>query len=63
MRLQMFLDDSGAVPKHQSTYRGWHSSETALVKVYNNLLTSADCGEVTVLCLVDLRAAFDMMDH
>lgn len=36
--------------------------ETALLKVYNNLLLSADSGNCSVL-LLDLSAAFDTIDH
>jgi len=33
------------------------------MKVYNDLLLAADNGDVTVLCLLDLTAAFDTVDH
>ena len=36
-----------------------HSTETAVTKVYNDLLLSADQGDVSALCLLDLTAAFD----
>jgi len=47
----------------QSVYRRFHSTETAVTKVYNDLLLAADVGQVSVLCLVDLTAAFDTVDH
>ena len=43
----------------QSAYRRFHSIETSVIKVYNDLLLTADNGDVSALCLLDLTAAFD----
>ena len=47
----------------QSAYRPGHSTETALSKVMNDLLCSLDHENVFVLTLLDLSAAFDLIDH
>ena len=37
-RLQAFLDSSDLMPKTQSAYRRFHSTETAVTKIYNDQL-------------------------
>ena len=46
-----------------SVYRSKHSTETAVLKVITDVLRAADRGEVSLLCMLDLSAAFDTVHH
>ena len=62
-QLQAHLDTNGLHVKFQSAYRHGHSTETALLRILNNLLGMIDGGNNAVLMLLDLSAAFDTLDH
>jgi hypothetical protein len=47
----------------QSAYRKQHSTETALIKIMNDLLLSLDDNKCVLLVMLDLSAAFDTIDH
>jgi exonuclease III len=47
----------------QSAYRVHHSTETALLRVYNDIIESIDNKHCVMLVLLDLSAAFDTVDH
>ena len=51
------------IEKFQSAYKSCHSTETALLRVVNDLLCSVDNGNISVLTMLDLSAAFDTLDH
>jgi len=62
-QLTGYLTEFGLMPHMQSAYRRGHSTETALLKVYNDLVSAADNGHVSFLALLDLSSAFDTVDH
>ena len=51
------------LPNYQSAYRQYHSCETSLVKLVNDILWAMEKQLVTVVVILDLSAAFDTVDH
>ena len=51
------------VHNFQSAYKAGHSCETALLRVYNDIVTTICRGNGAMLVLLDLSAAFDTIDH
>ena len=47
----------------QSAYSRGHSTETAVINIISDLLTAVDRGQITILGLLDLSAAFDTGDQ
>ncbi|KAK3101096.1 hypothetical protein FSP39_000910 [Pinctada imbricata] len=62
-RLQSHVNEHSLLPKNQSAYRRFHSCETALLRLVNDLLDGMEKQEVTALIAIDLSAAFDTVDH
>ena len=52
-----------AFPKVQSAYREFHSVESAMCRIYSDLVRRKCEGKCTMLILLDLSAAFDTIDH
>ena len=61
-QLQHYLFSNDLFPVLQSAYRPNHSTETALLKVTNDLLLNMNAQRVTLLFLLDLSATFDTVD-
>ena len=62
-RLCSHLDTFQSLPSFQSAYRKFHSTETALTKIHNDLSLAVNKRQVSALVLLDLSAAFDTINH
>ena len=62
-QITAFLDEHCLLPKFQSGFRKHHSTETAILKVMSDILTATSKGNITLLGLLDMSAAFDTVDH
>ena len=58
-----FISHEGLLNVNQSAYKSSHSTETALLKIQNDIVFSVDSGKAMALTLLDLSAAFDTIDH
>ena len=63
IRVKSHLKVNGLYEIMQSAYMEYHSTETALVKVQNDLLQAVDKDGAAILVLLDLSSAFDTIDH
>ena len=62
-QLNVYLQENGLFAPMQSACCKYHSTETALLRVQNDLLWAVDQHQDAVLILLDSSAAFDMIDH
>ena len=62
-QLQSHLNSDNLHEPFQPGFHPKHSSETALVKITNDLLCAAESGLLTLLVLLDRTAAFDTISH
>ena len=52
-----------AILSNQPTYHTGHSTETALLRIVNNLLNAMNEDKISILLLLDLSAVFDTINH
>ena len=62
-RLLLHMEKHNLHETMQSAYKQQHSTETALIRVQNDILTNLDKKRGVLLVLLDLSAAFDTIDH
>lgn len=62
-QLTDFLIVNNIMDIFQSGFRTKNSTESALLKVTNDILLSIDSGKSVALMMLDLSAAFDTLDH
>jgi hypothetical protein len=57
------LDTNSLFNSHQSAFIKHHSTETVLLSIHDHLVQAISHQSITGLCLLDLSAAFDTIDH
>src|SRR6218665_2946391 len=62
-QLSNYIESNSLLPLVQSGFRRLHSTETAVLKVYNDITLALDSGFITALLLLDFSSAFDCVDH
>jgi len=62
-RLSDHLTSNTLVNPHESAYCIHQSTETALLYKHDHLINAIGSQKISCLCLLDLSAAFDIIDH
>lgn len=62
-RIENHLNNNKLYDDRQSAYRSNHSTETALLRVHHDIATALDSNSCAILVMLDLSAAFDIIDH
>lgn len=61
--MQNYLSTNCISDVFQSGFKSLHSTESALLKVFNDILITTDSGNIMSFVLLDLSSAFDFVDH
>lgn len=62
-QMREHLNEFNVLPSHQSGFRPGHSCSTALLKVTDDILTSIDLNNLSIIVLLDYTKAFDRIRH
>lgn len=62
-QLVKYLEDNALLDPYQCGFRWGHSTQTALLKLTNDIGYNMDTRKVTLLVLFDFSKAFDMVPH
>ncbi len=62
-QLDLHIKTNNLEESHQSAYRKHHSTETALLRITNDLLLAKDQSQCSVLVMLDQSAAFDTINQ
>ena len=63
LQLVNYIETNDLAETFQSAYKSLHSMETALLRVHDDILRAIDNNRSVALLLLDLSAAFDLVDH
>ena len=62
-QLYHYLNENNLLSRHQSSFRSLHSTVTALIEATDNWSLNIDCGFINGVVFLDLKKAFDTVDH
>ena len=58
-----FRDDNHVFYEHQYGFRQKHSTQQAIITLVDQITTSLDKGDIIISVFLDLKKAFDTVDH
>ena len=62
-QLIAYLEQNHLIANSHHGYRKCHSTETALHVITDEVLRAMDCGEISILVMIDLSKCFDVVPH
>ena len=62
-QLHSYFEKTDIIHKRQSGFRKHHSCNTALTRLTDAWIKDVDCGKLVGTVFLDLRKAFDLVDH
>ena len=63
LQISEFIEKNNILNKHQSGFRGLHSTDTAVLEVSDFILDELSKGRIVGAVLIDFKKAFDTVDH
>ena len=63
LKCVIFLKDDNQLDKLQSAYKLFHSTNTALLNITDDIYKALDKSQLTILILLDYSKAFDCANH
>ena len=62
-KIDLHIGSNNLHEKFQSAYRKCHSTETALIRTQADIMSALNNGSSVAMVMLDLKAAFDTLDH
>ena len=62
LQILSYMDNNHLFNPNHHAYRSFHSTTTAMLQMYDTWLDALEDGELAGVCMVDMSAAFDVVD-
>ncbi|KAI2667398.1 putative RNA-directed DNA polymerase from transposon BS [Labeo rohita] len=62
-QVSKYVENYNILSQFQSGFRPNYSTTSALLKLTNDVYSALDCGDLTGAIFIDLKKAFDLVDH
>lgn len=62
-QISVFLDEHNILNPRQSACQPFHSTQSAILRVIDDIKLGIDCRQVTIMILFDFSKAFDVVPH
>ena len=62
-KIHDFISDHNVLYDHQYNFRKGRSTQHAIITLFDRITKSQDMGDMVIAILIDLKKAFDTVDH